>query len=182
MLRSRHHDHRLSDRHTGANAASRRTVMTSSSATLFRQLTRAVFAAHSSVLRYGDCANAAFGQSSARWRVMFNIAQGNGTVGEIARQTDYTRQSIQRLADTLVADGLATYSPDPHDRRKQVITLTTKGSSVLADMEADFDRWSKRLVKTLGEGNVTQTIEDLHELKRVLDADAEHFETNRDPS
>ena len=113
---------------------------------------------------------------------MFNIAQGNGTVGEIARETDYTRQSIQRLADTLVADGLATYTPDPTDRRKQIITLTAQGSTVLAEMEADFDRWSRRLVKTLGKDNVTQTIEHLHELKRVLDADAKHFEADKDPA
>jgi DNA-binding MarR family transcriptional regulator len=150
--------------------------MTSPSATLFRQLTRAVFAAQSSVLRHGDRANAAFGQSSARWRVMFNIALGNGTVGEIARETDYTRQSIQRLADALVADGLATYKPDLKDRRKQIITLTAQGSTLLAEMEADFDRWSMRLVKTLGKESVTQTIQDLRELKRVLDADAKHFE------
>ena len=156
--------------------------MTAPSATLFRQLTRAVFAAHSSVLRHGDSANAAFGQSSARWRVMFNIAQGNGTVGEIVRQTDYTRQSIQRLADTLVADGLATYSPDPNDRRKQIITLTPEGSTLLAKMEADFDNWSKRLVKALGRENVTQTIEHLHDLKRVLDADAKQFEAAKDSS
>jgi DNA-binding MarR family transcriptional regulator len=145
--------------------------MASPSAALFRQLTRAVFAAQSSVLRYGDRANAPFGQSSARWRVMFNIAQGNGTVSEIARATEYTRQSIQRLADSLVADDLARYAPDPEDRRRQIITLTAKGSTLLTEMEADFDRWSERLVRTLGEDNVIRTIEDLHDLKRVLDAD-----------
>jgi DNA-binding MarR family transcriptional regulator len=111
----------------GGYAADRRDGMTSPSATLFRQLTRAVFAAQSSVLRYGDLANAAFGQSSARWRVLFYIAQGNESVAEIARETDYARQSIQRLADTLVADGLAKYAPDPEDRRKQVITLGAGG-------------------------------------------------------
>jgi len=152
--------------------------MTSPSATLFRQLTRAVFAAQSSVLHYGDRANAAFGQSSARWRVMFNIAQGIGSVAEIARETDYARQSVQRLADVLVADGLATYAPDPEDRRRQIITLTAKGSTLLAEMEADFDRWSKRLVRALGKESVIKTIEDLHELKRVLDADAEQFDAN----
>jgi DNA-binding MarR family transcriptional regulator len=152
--------------------------MTSSSATLFRQLTRAVFAAQSSVLRYGDHANSAFGQSSARWRVLFNIAEGNGSVAEIARATDYTRQSIQRLADTLVADGLARYAPDPEDGRKQIITLTAKGSTLLAEMEAYFGRWSKRLVQTLGRESVVQTIEHLRELKRVLDADAKHFEAD----
>jgi DNA-binding MarR family transcriptional regulator len=152
--------------------------MTSPSATLFRQLTRAVFAAHSSVLQYGDRANAAFGQSSARWRVMFNIEQGIGSVSEIARETDYARQSVQRLADALVADGLATYAPDPEDRRRQIITLTAKGSALLAEMEADFDRWSKRLVHALGKESVVRTIEDLHQLKRVLDADAEQFDAN----
>ena len=150
--------------------------MTSPNATLFRQLTRAVFAAHASVLRHGDRANAPFGQSSARWRVMFNIAQGNGSVSEIARATDYTRQSIQRLADNLVAEGLATYQPDPDDGRRQLITLTPRGHTLLDQMEADFDRWSKRLVKKLGKQNVTQTIDHLHELKRILDTDAEHLE------
>ena len=58
--------------------------------------------------------------------------------------------------------------------------MTAKGSTVLAEMEADFDRWSKRLVRTLGKENVTQTIERLHELKRVLDADAKKFETDKD--
>ena len=156
--------------------------MTSPSATLFRQLTRAVFAAESSVLHYGDRANAAFGQSSARWRVMFNIAQGNGTVAEIARETEYARQSVQRLADVLVADGLAAYAPDPEDRRRQLITLTAKGSTLLAEMEADFDRWSKRLVHALGKKSVIKTIEDLHELRRVLDADAERFDANHQES
>jgi DNA-binding MarR family transcriptional regulator len=146
-------------------------MMASSSAKLFRQLTRSVFAAHSSVLRYGDRANEAFGQSSARWRVMFNISQGIGTVAEIARATDYTRQSTQRLADALVGEGLATYTPDPSDRRRQIITLTDKGSALLDEMEADFDRWSKLLVQTLGKERVIQTIEQLHELRRVLDAD-----------
>ena len=150
--------------------------MTSPSATLFRQLTRAVFAAQSSVLHYGDRANAPFGQSSARWRVMFNIAQGIGSVAEIARETDYARQSVQRLADVLVADGLATYAPDPEDRRRQIITLTAKGSTLLTEMEADFDRWSERLVRALGKESVIKTIEDLHELKRVLDADAVQFD------
>jgi hypothetical protein len=47
-------------------------------------------------------------------------------------------------------------------------------------MESDFDRWSKRLVKKLGKPNVTQTIEHLHELKRVLDTDADHFDDQTD--
>ena len=101
-------------------------------------------------------------------------------MSEIARATDYARQSVQRLADTLVADGLATYARDPDDRRRQTITLTTKGRTLLAAMEADYERWSKRLVQKLGKDSVTETIEYLHELKRVLDADVEQFGTDKD--
>jgi hypothetical protein len=32
---------------------------------------------------------------------------------------------------------------------------------------AGFDRWSKRLVQTLGKQNLIETIERLHELKRI---------------
>ena len=100
----------------------------------------------------------------------------NVAVSEIARATNYTRQSIQRLADNLVAEGLATYAPDPDDRRRQTITLTDEGNTLLQEMESDFDRWSKRLVKKLGKENIAYTIEHLHELKRILDTDAEHFD------
>jgi DNA-binding MarR family transcriptional regulator len=84
----------------------------------------------------------------------------------------------KRLADTLLAEGRATYTPDQEDQRKEIIILTAKGSTLLAEMEADFDRWSKRFVKILGKESVTHTIEGLHELKRVLNADAKHFEVD----
>jgi len=41
--------------------------------------------------------------------------------------------------DTLVADGLAAHSPNSDDRCRQIITLTTWGSTLLAEMEGDFD-------------------------------------------
>jgi hypothetical protein len=58
--------------------------------------------------------------------------------------------------------------------------LTAEGDTVLTDMEASFGRWSERLVQKLGKENVLDTIEHLGELKDVLDADAEHFQTGRD--
>jgi hypothetical protein len=58
--------------------------------------------------------------------------------------------------------------------------LTAEGSALLAQMEADFDRWSKRLVGALGKENVTTTIEHLHELKRIFDADAKRFDDDEE--
>src|SRR2546430_70111 len=59
---------------------------------------------------------------------MFNVGHGDGSVAEIARATDYARPSIQRLADTLVAQALATYSPDPDDRLAQPLLIVRRVS------------------------------------------------------
>lgn len=42
-------------------------------------------------------------------------------------------------------------------------------------MEASFEHWSSRLTGTFGRENMQQLVEDLHQLKEVLDADAEQF-------
>jgi hypothetical protein len=52
---------------------------------------------------------------------------------------------------------------------------------LLAEMEAEFERWSGRLVREVGKENVLQTIEHIRRLKDVLDADAdtEHLKAAR---
>lgn len=120
--------------------------MTTHDAALFRRFTRAVFAAQAAVLKHGDVANAPFGQSSTRWRVLAHIAQGRTSVAAIARTMGYSRQAIQRLTDVLVSEGLALYRPDATDRRTQRIELTTAGQRTLEQLEAHFDVWASRLL------------------------------------
>src|SRR5687768_1571580 len=43
----------------------------------------------------------------------------------------HTRQSVQRVADLLVADGLAQYHPNPAHRRAKLLQITTAGHRVL---------------------------------------------------
>src|SRR5262249_23580141 len=73
-------------------------AMTTHDAARFRRFTRAIFAAQAAVLKHGDVATAPFGQSSARWRVLFRVSHGATTVAAIARATGYSRQAVQRLA------------------------------------------------------------------------------------
>ena len=75
----------------------------------FTQCTKALFAANNMVLKHGDLVTGKYQQSSARWRILGNIEPCPLTVSQIAKLTGYTRQSIQRLADALVDEGLATY-------------------------------------------------------------------------
>src|SRR5919198_3218370 len=65
----------------------------------------------------GDALARPAGQTSARWQVMAAIEDGPATVAQVARRLRLTRQSVQRVADLLAADGIARYEDNPGHRR-----------------------------------------------------------------
>jgi DNA-binding MarR family transcriptional regulator len=140
-----------------------------------------VFAA--AVLKHGDAANAGFGQTSARWRVLYQVGSGEVSVAEIARKPGYSRQAVQRLADALVAEGLATYSSDEVDRRRQRIELSAEGAVLLRELEANFAVWSERLVSLITQEELRSVVDGLERITRILTADLADLkreEVNRD--
>jgi DNA-binding MarR family transcriptional regulator len=153
--------------------------MTSPSAEVFRRFTRSVFGAQTALLRHGDVANADFGQSSARWRVLQRICAGETSVSEIAKSTDYSRQAVQRLADALVAEGSARYSADPSDRRKQRLELTEEGAATLEQMEANFDVWADRLLAHIPEADLVAVSKTLEHIRLILLADIDYIRKKR---
>jgi DNA-binding MarR family transcriptional regulator len=145
--------------------------MSSQHADLFRCFTRSVFAAQAALLKYGDVANAPFGQSTARWRVLFTISSGTTTVAAIARSTGYSRQAVQRLADALVSEGSASYRADAADRRTQRIELTTAGQRTLEQMEAHFDVWAGRLLAQIPRSELAAVVDALGHFTAIILAD-----------
>ena len=150
--------------------------MTSPSAKLFRRFTRSVFNAQAALLKHADAANARFGQSSARWRVLLQISEGEKFVADIARSTGYSRQAVQRLADALVDEGSARYLVDETDRRKKRLELTEAGAATFEQLEAHFDVWADRLVAHLPEGELVAVSEALEHIRFVVNADREYIE------
>jgi DNA-binding MarR family transcriptional regulator len=71
------------------------------------------------------------GQTQARWQVMWIAATGRFSVATVARRLGLARQSVQRVADAIVADGLATFQPNPDHRRSPLLILTDVGQTVL---------------------------------------------------
>lgn len=149
--------------------------MISPRAELFRRFTRSVFDAQSALLKHADAANARFGQSSARWRVLYELSSGETSVADIARSTGYSRQAVQRLADALVAEGSARYSADEADRRKQRIELTEAGAGTFEQLEAHFEMWVERLVAHIPERELGAVSEALDRVRSVVEADREYI-------
>src|SRR5258708_34293507 len=71
----------------------------------------------------GDAITRPVKQSSARWQVMGVIDRDPRTVAEIARLLGMARQSIQRIADVLVAEEIAVYKDNPAHRRGKPFIL-----------------------------------------------------------
>jgi DNA-binding MarR family transcriptional regulator len=147
----------------------------SHSAEVFRRFTREVFASQAVLLRHGDVANEKFGQSSARWRVLARISDGDASVAAIARSTGYSRQAVQRLADALAAEGLVGQERDERDRRRQRLELTGAGAEMFRQMEAHFDGWAERLMAHIPEADLIALSQSLEHIRLIVQADLEYL-------
>lgn len=145
----------------------------------FNAFALAVFRVAAALNASGDALTKPVGQSSARWRVLGRVSQGPQTVSQIAQRIGNARQSIQRIADDLVEDGLADYIPNPADRRAQLMQLTDRGWLALAAIEAEQERWSTRLGKVLDNDSLEALTTDLNEIAGKI---ADDFNQNYRPS
>jgi DNA-binding MarR family transcriptional regulator len=99
----------------------------------------------------GDALAAPSGQTSARWRVLAAIEEEPATVATIARALGQARQSVQRVADLLAADGLTEYDDNPDDRRAMLVQLTARGRSALRAIQAAQRGWADEIGAAVGE-------------------------------
>jgi DNA-binding MarR family transcriptional regulator len=143
--------------------------------TAFRRFTRAVFAAQAAVLRHGDTANAPIGQSSAHWRVLRAIDDGHTSVAAAARFMGSSRQSVQRLADALIDEGLVKAEAQDDDRRVKLLRLTAQGQRVHDALEENFDTWADRLLAHIRPDDLAAVSQGLEQITYIINADREYL-------
>lgn len=99
----------------------------------------------------GDALAKPAGQTSARWRVLASVEDEPATVATIARALGQARQSVQRVADLLAADGLTEFRDNPDDQRAMLLALTSRGRATLRKIQAAQRVWADALGAELGE-------------------------------
>jgi DNA-binding MarR family transcriptional regulator len=107
----------------------------------FLALMRAVGALHRALGAVGEAVAATSGLSHARSLCLQQVTDTPRTVAEIAARLDLARQGVLRVADQLVADGLAVYTDNPRHRRAKLLTPTDAGRRALAAMAREHERW-----------------------------------------
>jgi DNA-binding MarR family transcriptional regulator len=108
------------------------------------------------------------GQTLARWLVLGAVETEPKPVAEIARRLRLTRQSVQRVADVLAAEGLLAYEDNPRHRRAKLARLTPEGARVLARINAAQRAWADRNGAAVGLADAEQAAALLERIRGVL--------------
>ncbi|WP_150238957.1 MarR family winged helix-turn-helix transcriptional regulator [Nocardiopsis quinghaiensis] len=109
------------------------------------------------------------GLTAARWQVLGAVIDEPLPVSAVARRFGTTRQSVQRIADLLVEQGLAEYRPNPAHSRAKLLAPTERGLTALHRIDPDHSRVAEALVAELGEKDAERALESLRRLSRALD-------------
>ena len=88
-----------------------------------------VFRLNGQLIATADKLVSKFGITGARWQVMGALVRSGGreTVPRLAKDMGLTRQSIQRVVNEMVIDGMLLFEDNPHHQRSQLVTLSAKG-------------------------------------------------------
>jgi DNA-binding MarR family transcriptional regulator len=142
----------------GTLSSRQRTVKSrSAEAEAFSGLAIQVITLAAALQQAGNALAAPAGQTAARWQVMAAVESAPASVADVARALSLARQSVQRVADALVADGAARYADNPAHRRAKLLTLTPAGRRALRMIQAAQVEWAERVAGPL----------DAHELARA---------------
>lgn len=110
------------------------------------------------------------GLTAARWQVLGAVLDTPRPVSGIARVMGITRQSVQRIADLLVEQGLAEYVPNPSHRRAKLLRPTGEGQAAVRRIGPGHAAFAKRLAAELGPDELARAVDALTRLSAALDA------------
>ncbi|MFH8292667.1 MarR family winged helix-turn-helix transcriptional regulator [Streptomyces sp. NPDC018059] len=110
------------------------------------------------------------GLTAAWWQVLGAVLREPLPVAGIARAMGITRQSVQRVADLLVAKGLAEYVPNPAHRRAKLLRPTESGRAAVARIDPAHAELAGWLAAALGEAELADAVRVLERLSEALDA------------
>lgn len=108
------------------------------------------------------------GLTAPRWQVLGAVLMEPLTVAGIARAMGITRQSVQRLADLLVGQGLAEYLPNPAHRRAKLVQITPEGRTAVQAIGPAHAELAAQLIAKLGSKRLAEAVAALDELSEAM--------------
>ncbi|MFD3812515.1 MarR family winged helix-turn-helix transcriptional regulator [Rhodococcus sp. NPDC058639] len=109
------------------------------------------------------------GLTASRWQVLGAVLTTPLPVAGIAREMGITRQSVQRIADLLVEQGLAEYRPNPAHRRAKLVAATPAGLEAVAQIGPAHATAARRLCDEMGRDDFEEAVSALRRLSAAIE-------------
>jgi DNA-binding MarR family transcriptional regulator len=126
-----------------------------------------LYEAAGAVRQVGEAVAGMVGQTQARWQVLSVLSTSGWTVPQAARRLGVTRQSVQRVVDLLVADGLVELRPNPDHARSPIAQLTTSGLETLDRIREAARPWHRAVAAQLSLADLQRARSVLQRLSRL---------------
>lgn len=139
-------------------------------ANVLTELVLAVFRMNGSFLDAADRLAAPIGLTAARWQVLGAVLKEPKSVAEIARDMGLARQSVQRLADILAAEGLAAYADNPAHRRAKLLSITDAGRAAVKNIGTRQHVWANRVSEGMDADVLKASLDLLRTLTERVEA------------
>lgn len=111
------------------------------------------------------------GLTAARWQVLGAVLPAPLTVSDAARAMGLTRQSVQRLADVLVAEGMAEFADNPRHRRARLLRPTRAGWDAIAVIRPLQHAWARQATEHIEADELRQAVEVMDRLIARLEGE-----------
>jgi len=136
------------------------------------ELVLEVFRLNGELIATGDDLVADLGLTSARWQVLGAIALAATplTIAQIARNMGLTRQSVQRIANDLAAEGFLRFAPNPHHQRAKLALLTDRGRKAYTGASARWAPKAAALSNGLKAKDIAAAVALLRHIRNRLDS------------
>ncbi len=106
----------------------------------------------------------------SQFHVLWRIADGKGSVSNLAECMHLSRPNISRAVDELVTGGYVNRRRDPNDRRNIILSLTNTGQKLI-------DNFQKKIRDRMGKLFLRLDLEDLKSVQRGLESLQKVFKT-----
>jgi DNA-binding MarR family transcriptional regulator len=136
----------------------------------FSLLVADVYDAAGVLRRYGERVAATAGQTQARWELLSVVSEGDWTVPMAADRLGTSRQAVQRIANELVAEGLAEFVENPRHQRSPFLRLNARGRKTLERITAEAGLRQRPIQRELSKLDLDATRTALRELTALVRA------------
>jgi DNA-binding MarR family transcriptional regulator len=111
---------------------------------------------------------AAGGLTAARWQVLGGTLDEPRSVSDIARLMGLSRQSVQRVANALVADAFATWESNPRHRRAKLLAPTQNARAAIHEIATLAHPWSSAVGDAIGAAQLRRATRAVQEVLAAM--------------